>query len=35
MRNENHRKNESGKSLAEFAVVALFFFMLIFAVITP
>jgi Flp pilus assembly protein TadG len=33
MRNENHRKNECGKSLAEFAVVALFFFMLIFAVI--
>lgn len=33
MRNENHRKNESGKSLAEFAVVALFFFMMIFAVI--
>ena len=33
MRNENHRKNECGKSLAEFAVVALFFFMLIFGVI--
>lgn len=33
MRVENHRKNESGKSIAEFAVVALFFFMLIFGVI--
>lgn len=33
MGNENHRKNESGKSLAEFAVAATFFFMLIFGVI--
>jgi len=33
MRNENLRKNECGKSVAEFAVVALFFFMLVFGVI--
>lgn len=33
MRNEIHRKSECGKSIAEFAVAATFFFMLVFGVI--
>ena len=33
MRNKDFRKNERGTSMAEFAVVATFFFMLIFGVI--